>query len=290
MKDSIPVVAMRLAFCLSLVSMPLMAVETPIVLGPPVTLDVYSKASAKSEVRYEGQPAKEGKIDLTASNGFFDRCFQALDPQPEVADDRYIRGNFRSLGRMSENPGTARWHLWCAEAGEIKATFFLQVPAAEAGHAWTITVGTQTQTLKANENSGDSPQKQSLTFTIKAPGKVTFTIDCTKNPPPAETRVHFIRLEGSAVNKASLCEHVAPFRGAVLIFTHRQIAPLRTCGCSRPALRKPPAILHSPRRLDTLAHRSNMAEKSVRARVSIFPCGLPDARAPQLHLCQEWPG
>jgi len=178
----------------------------PLVLDPPVVLDVLSKDGAKSDIRYLGQPAKDGRIDLTATNGFFDRCFQALDPQPLIPGDEGLIGcSFGYLGRLSDAvPGTARWHLWCAQAGQIKATFFMQVPPAEAGHPWVIQVGDQRQTLPAQPSAGQTPQPQTLTFAVKEPGKVTVAIDCTKTPPAAETRIYYIRLDGSALHQASL--------------------------------------------------------------------------------------
>jgi hypothetical protein len=179
---------------------------TPIVLDPPVIMEVYSKEGTPSPIRYRGQSAKDGKIDLTAANGFFDRCFEALDPHEAIpGDEGLIGSSFGYLARMSDKvPGTARWHLWCDSAGDIKATFFMQVPAAEAGHAWTIKAGDECRTFKANTSDGQSPQEQTLTFAVKQRGKVAFVVDCTKNPPAAATRICFIRLEGSAIDKASL--------------------------------------------------------------------------------------
>lgn len=183
----------------------LLALDPPIVLGPITKMEVVSKEGMKSDIRYMGQSAKDGKIDLTATNGFFDRCFTSLSPQKVIpGDEGYIRTSYEYLGRLSEDvSGTVR-HLWCPEAGEIKATFFMQVPAQEAKHPWVIQVGDESKTLKAEQNDGLSPQKQTLTFNVKQPGKVTFAIDCTKNAPPAETRLYYIRLEGSAVHKASI--------------------------------------------------------------------------------------
>lgn len=189
-----------------LFSLPLLAREAPIVLDPPVVIEGLPAAGVKSAIRYQAQPAKAGKIDLTATNGFFDRCFEALGQQPKIpGDDPFIGSSFEYLGRLSEQvKGTARWHLWCPEAGEIKATFFMQVPAGEADHPWTIKVGGDTQTLQVEANDGQTPQKQTLSFTVKQPGKVTFAIDCTATPPPAATRIYYVRLEGSAIVKASL--------------------------------------------------------------------------------------
>ena len=189
-----------------LFAVPSFAMEPPIVLDPPVILDVLSEDGAKSEIHYKGQAAKQGKIDLTATNGFFDGCFQALDQQPILQGDQGLIGySFGYLGRLSDQiRGTARWHLWCPSAGEIKATFFMLVPAAEADHPWSIKLGDETRALKVHASDGQSPQKQTLAFTVERAGKVTFAVDCTTTPPAAETRIYFIRLEGSAVKGASL--------------------------------------------------------------------------------------
>lgn len=206
MKRHIPVFGIALSFLFSAVPGSLLAFESSIALESVVVLDVLSKAGAESDIRYRGQAAKQGMIDLTATNGFFDRCFEALDSQPVIpGDEEFINVSYGSLGRLSDEVrGTARWHLWCAAAGEIKATFFMQVPAGEANHPWVINVGDETQTLNVHPSDGSAPQQRTLTFTVKQPGKITFAIDCTKNTPPAETRIRFIRLEGSAVNNASM--------------------------------------------------------------------------------------
>ena len=136
MKHSALLHAISMSVLFGAVSLPLLAIDAPIVLDPPVVMDVLSKEGAKSDIRYRGQAAKEGKLDLTANNGFFDRCFEALDQHKLIqGDEGFINASFGYLGRLSDTvSGTARWHLWCAEAGEIKATFFMQVPAGEANH------------------------------------------------------------------------------------------------------------------------------------------------------------
>ena len=192
-------------FC-SLWALPLPAREPPVVLDPPVTIEGLPKDGQKSEIRYQAQPAKAGKIDLTATNGFFDRCFEALGQQPPLPGDGPLIGSsFEYLGRLPDQVrGSARWHLWCPGAGEIKITFFMQVPAGEADHPWTIKVGDEPQTLKVEANDGQTPQKQTITFAVKQPGKVTVAIDCTATPPPPATRIYCLHLEGSAIAKASL--------------------------------------------------------------------------------------
>ena len=80
-------------------------------------------------------------------------------------------------------------------AGEIKATFFMQVPAGETKSPLGDQSGDEKQSLKVNVSDGQLPQEQTLTFIVKQPGRVTFAIDCSNTPPPAKTRIDFIRLE-----------------------------------------------------------------------------------------------
>jgi hypothetical protein len=100
--------------------------------------------------------------------------------------------------------GTARWHLWCPEAGQINAAFFMQVPAGEADHVWHVDVGGEKHTFKANAGDGLSQPAQTVSFTVLHPGKVTFTLDCTATPPPPQTRFRYVTLQGSAITRASL--------------------------------------------------------------------------------------
>lgn len=178
----------------------------PVVLDPAKPLDIPAKDGTGPAIRYQAQPAKDGIVDLTATNGFFDRCFEALGQQAGIPGDApFIGCRFESLGRFSEqSQGMARWHLWCPEAGEVQATFFMQVPAGEAGLEWKIEAGGESRILHSNASDGQTPQAQSLTFTIKEPGKVTFAVGGQGKPLPPSTRILFIRLAGPAIAKASL--------------------------------------------------------------------------------------
>src|SRR5882757_4600579 len=98
MKSNILVFAALLTVLFSIVAKPLFARDPPLVLDPPVVIAALSKDGQRSDIRYHGQPAKDGRIDLTATNGFFDRCFEALEPQPTIpGDERFMRGSFGYL-------------------------------------------------------------------------------------------------------------------------------------------------------------------------------------------------
>lgn len=156
-------------------------------------------------VRYIGQPAKNGRIDLTATNGFFSRCFKADGRGPLLpGDEGLIYESYDHLRKRLEQPGTARWHLWCSEPGEITATFYMTVPKEDAGHEWTIRIGEERQKLVAAESDKTSPQPQTLTFKINKPGQIELIIDCTKDLPAPNTLIHRIALHGSAITTAKL--------------------------------------------------------------------------------------
>lgn len=177
----------------------------PVLLDPPVRFSPPVEAGALAAIQYLGQAAKDGRIDLTATNGFFDRCFEAAGPGPGLpGDGELINISFGHLKKGAQAHGTARWHLWFPKRGEIRARFHLTVPGAEAGHAWTVRLGDQSQTLTAAASGPENAQPQTLAFTIAEPGQHTFTIDCTGTPPPADSLIHFITLDGSAVTDAKL--------------------------------------------------------------------------------------
>ena len=182
------------------------ASTAPLVLDPAVVIDPPAKDGVKSEIHYLGQPPKAGRIDLTATNGFFSEGFKAEEQKPMLpGDERFIRCSFGSLvARAAHGGGTARWHLWCPTAGEIHAACVLKVSANQAGHTLVIKVGDDEKSLSLNQSDGESPQAQSLSFNLKSAGEITFSIDCTNNPLPPETRICYITLQGPAITSASL--------------------------------------------------------------------------------------
>ena len=79
----------------------LRAGDPPVALDSAVILDPHSKDGAKSDVRFWGQSAKGGVIDLTAANGFFDRCFEALEGGESIdGEKRFIGPSFGYLKRF----------------------------------------------------------------------------------------------------------------------------------------------------------------------------------------------
>lgn len=182
---------------------PLPGAPAPQLLDPPALFSAPTGAGTESSIHYRGQAAKDGRIDLTATNGFFDRCFVASDPGPMVeGDDSLIGASFGHLANGPDKTGSARWHLWFPVAGRFTASVWMEVPAADDGRKWTARFGGKEEVLVSRYREGDGAVRTDLSFEVTDPGKHTFSLE-----PPGEThatRLHLIRLVGPAVGPARL--------------------------------------------------------------------------------------
>ncbi len=178
----------------------------PLLLNEPEFFSPPRHDGGLSAVRYLGQDAIDGRIDLTATNGFFDRCFAAGDQRPGLPgeEDLYRNVSFGHLLKGRESSGTARWHLWINQPGEVRASFHFTVPESDSGHEWTIRLGEQSHTFTAATSGPETPQPRQLTFNVSEPGHHEFAIDCTTTPPADDTLIHYIRLEGAAMEEAKI--------------------------------------------------------------------------------------
>lgn len=123
MRFSVPALAVFL-LAFSFGSTKLQALDPPIVLAAPVFMDVYSKNGSESDIRYYGQPAKNGRIDLTATNGFFDACFQAGGPQEALPGDEGLIGRSFVEVRLSRSRSERRAEFtsWSPQPGQVPTT------------------------------------------------------------------------------------------------------------------------------------------------------------------------
>lgn len=152
-----------------------------------------------------GQPAKDGVIDLTAANGFFDRCFVAVEPGPMApGDGPLIPATYGALAPSKGEAGDARWHVLLAKPGEIRVGLRLRVPAGEAGLPWTVKVGDESRVVQAAASDGSADQPTDLVFKVARAGKVEVALAYDQGRRPVETKVAFLRLTGEAVRSAHL--------------------------------------------------------------------------------------
>ncbi len=197
----------------------------PARLPAPEAFKTAADSSAENIVSYLGQPAVGQRIDLTPTNGFFDRCFVAGDPGPMIeGDDAFIRTSFGHLQWVKGSKGTARWHLWLPETGDLTVRLWMTVPENDAGKSWTLRLGEKSTAFQPSASDGTEPQSFSWSPGAGTPGKHTFSIEAPPGDPPAATLLHFIRLEGPAIAKARLLR--ARWRPAAV---HQRFAAPESC-------------------------------------------------------------
>lgn len=156
-----------------------------------------------------GQLAQEGKLVLTASNGFFDSgtCRAGGESElPKVGDDDLIAPNFASLGQWKETQGTIRWHVWLPRPGTVRLNVDLRVPNGSAGSKLTISLAGDLRTVTTSPSSSGTPQPWELVFDVAEPGEqtITFSADKIADPQNGVGELHTIELDGPAINDAQL--------------------------------------------------------------------------------------
>ena len=176
----------------------------------PRWIPANSKTSADHPPQfYLGQPTQDKTLELNATNGFFDRCFVAVEPQNLPAEDwqsPLIRQSFASLVRVATQPniGTARWHLWFAKTGDVEAEFHVRLPPQTAPHRWTIHLGDQRKVIDFHSGSDSEGSRARIRFTKVPSGYAEFSIQCDERQPAVGAHLQNILLDGTAIEDARL--------------------------------------------------------------------------------------
>ncbi|MDG2220467.1 MAG: hypothetical protein P8L85_03750 [Rubripirellula sp.] len=128
---------------------------------------------------FNGQPARNQKLILTASNGFFDHgtCRAGGESSlPKVGDDSLIKPNYAFLDHWNTTDGTIRWHLWFAKPGTVRLNVHLQVSEREAGSRLNVSLAGKSRTVTTVASAASTPQPWNLTFRITEPGEQTVSL------------------------------------------------------------------------------------------------------------------
>ncbi|MEM9366396.1 MAG: hypothetical protein AAGD07_10395 [Planctomycetota bacterium] len=156
-----------------------------------------------------GQRALNGKLILTASNGFFDNGTCVASGQsalPKVGDADLIQPNFAVLERWQSTQGTLRWHVWLPEPGVVRLSVNMRVTERQAGSRLTISLGKQSHTVTTVSASAENAQPWELAFEIQEPGEHTITVKANliEQPDTGVGALHTVDVFGSAVANAQL--------------------------------------------------------------------------------------
>jgi hypothetical protein len=156
-----------------------------------------------------GQPAQNGKLILTASNGFFDNgtCRASGESSlPKIGDDSLIKPNFAVLNQWKKTNGTIRWHLWLAKPGTIRLNVNMRVSEREAGSQLTVSMANKSHSVTTIQSSSRSPQPWNLTFKIAKAGEHTVSLSARKirDKKSGVGELHSIDVFGPAINDSQL--------------------------------------------------------------------------------------
>lgn len=154
--------------------------------------------------QYLGQPAKAGKIILTASNGFFTPKTCRAEGQsdlPKVGDDELIQPNFSHLN-WTANPGSLRWHLLLAKPGTIR--FNVHLDSTASGRKISVSFAGQERIVSTSPGDSRSPQPWNLEYEVSEPGEYQLVLSSADPDGERIGNLHRIDVFGSAVNDAHL--------------------------------------------------------------------------------------
>jgi hypothetical protein len=156
---------------------------------------------------FAAQRERDGRLVLTASNGFFDGGIRAAGSrEPKDAGSAgFIDPEFGWL-ELGGNAGlTVRWHLWVEQPGALSADFHLTTGAGDAGATIAATLDGKTRILTTRAVS-DPEQSQGapLAFTVEKAGWHTLTLRLDARKGRQFGRLHRIELTGPGITKAAV--------------------------------------------------------------------------------------
>lgn len=188
---------------------------------------------------YLGQPARNGKLILTASNGFFTKGVAQAKGEsslPKVGDEDLIQPNFEFLDWKAEE-GSLRWHLYIAQPGMARFGVHL---GSQGGAEVEASFAGDTKTVTAARSGSDEAQPWNLEFQIDEPGEYTLALAAKPSGNGASVgQLHRIDAFGPAIEGAHLLRvrwRPAAVHGGydteqvrnakLLVFTTRSMTPV----------------------------------------------------------------
>lgn len=186
--------------------------SVPAGVGQLETAPVLFKGGIDDDGReflVNGQPARNGKLILTASNGFFTPgvCRASGESSlPKTGDEGLIAPNYAILSNWKKTDGTIRWHLWLARRGQVRFNVHLNVAAKVAGSTVSASFSGTTQKVETVASDPQLAQPWNLVFDVEEPGEHTFEIAASKiaNSQSGVGELHRIDVYGSAVPDSQL--------------------------------------------------------------------------------------
>lgn len=152
-----------------------------------------------------GQQTPDGKLALTASNGFFDSGIRAggQSSLKDAAGVEFIGPDFEYLHQWNQPASTLRWHLWIEHPGKLYLNSHLVVDSADAGSKLDYSLADAHQSLTTRSDSdAKRPQGKPLTFEITQPGWQTLAVRLDSLAGKQVGKLHRLELFGPAAADA----------------------------------------------------------------------------------------
>lgn len=157
-------------------------------------------------ISYFTQSNSDGVLVLDANNGFFDSgSFRAEGKFPAPKNEKdFIRDHFKFLKPISNKlVGTARWHFWLEETGNVEIQFLMKVPKQDKSQKWRVELDNQSKVFTTKISDGTGPQA-SIKFNLESAGKQTLSIRQIGNSRFAGTEIRQIKVVGKPVKNAKV--------------------------------------------------------------------------------------
>lgn len=162
-------------------------------------------------IEYNGQSAQNGKIILTASNGFFDRGIRS-NGESDLKDKAngklkakghppLIAADYANLGGWNQSGQSMRWHMYLKQTGSVK--FSIKLKPNRQNPDGEIVVSFAGQQKRINPNDAKA-LKDGLVFQVATKGKQTLQLTAETADGQALGTLSTIDVYGPAVTGAKL--------------------------------------------------------------------------------------
>lgn len=162
-------------------------------------------------IEYNGQVAQDGKIILTASNGFFDRGIRATgksDLKDKANGNPNGKGHapliafdYAYLDSWDQSGESMRWHLYLTQTGTVKFLINLHSNTDNSDGEIVVSFAGQEKRIKSNDVKA---LKNDLVFQVADPGKHTLTLTAEIDKKQPFGQLATIDVYGPAVAEAKL--------------------------------------------------------------------------------------
>lgn len=146
------------------------------------------------EIKYCGQKETNGKIRLTASNGYFSSGIRAKgESKYPFLTTNFIAKNYEYLDGWNNNQQTLRWHLYCKKPGRV--IFNIELEPFTSGSLIKVSLNGQATSFQTEKGISSYP----LSLELKKSGKSSVILSAEKVTGSKVGRLYGVDIFGNAI-------------------------------------------------------------------------------------------